>query len=247
MAFFYLLDTLVSITGSYLEYFTNITLIVGSIWGLRKWNLGRKFEKIKNDLTKQKDLKNVLDEYVLMEDKNNIKDIAIRLIYYEHYPYNLNNDGYKYCLQISYDKGIFLGSWRDNTGIKICEHIWFSGCSIYVNHINGISFIDYAGKIYKNFQEYKKPRLVSYLLYRNIIDYDFEHLLEHEPRFYVRYKGLKNFDKEARVLPNSEDDDYMVSIDSRLIMKKYNLLLYLCYIMKSKILKIPPLQMKTHI
>ncbi len=82
MAFFYLLDTLVSITGSYLEYFTNITLIIGSIWGLRKWNLGRKFEKIKNDLTKQKDLKNVLDEYVLKEYKNNIKDIAIRLIYF---------------------------------------------------------------------------------------------------------------------------------------------------------------------
>lgn len=247
MDFLKLFDSFISITAPYLEYLTNLIWIFGPIWGWKEW----KCKKIRSDLDARKNLDNLLGNYVLEKYRNNVKDITIISIYYKHYPYDLNYDGHEFCIKVSYSgPDILFNSWRDNTGIKICEHIWFIGCSVYVNSKNGVAFVSYSGKSYKNFQEYKNCCLVYYLLYRNIINYDFECQLEHAPRFYVRYKkSYKNFDNEVQIIPrNFETDDYhIIRIDNRLIMEKYNLFIYMYYLVKSKILKIPLLRMKIHI
>lgn len=243
MDIFELLSTFVLATSHYLTYIVNITVVVDAMFRFARWNESRKSKAISHDIDMQKNLQNVLDEYVLEKHNNNVKDIAIRCICSNNYPYNLDHDGYKWHLQILYydtDKSdIFLGSWRDNTGIKICEHVWFAGQSVYVNCSNGVSFVDKANGSYSNFKEYKQPRLVYRLPYRNIVNYDFSYLLEREARFYTCHRDAKNFDPEVEIVPNIKDSDYTtMSIDNRLIMMGYNPIVYVYYILKSKILKI---------
>lgn len=247
MEFWNLLNSVVSKTSSYISYFTNIIIIVGAVWGKANWNFEKKLKEINNDLTKQNSLKSPLNKYVQEKSESGIKDICIRFIYYKNYPYNLEDDGYKYCLHILYhESDVLFGSWKDNVGIKICDHVWFSSCSIYVNLTNGISFVDCRGRAPKGFQEYKNSCLVYCLLYRNILNYDFEYPLEHEPRFYVRYKNDRdNFDNEVQIV--SKDHSVLTIIDKRLQMKKYNILSYVYYFIKSKILKMPLLRMKIHV
>lgn len=237
----------INVVLEFLHYVIQFFLYIVGLWGLRKWYFKKKCTELAEDIKKGKDLDKPLGDYVEGHGSKEV-DIEICLIYWKNYPHNFKNDGYNRCLYASYHQsGRLLGSWKDNIGIKLCDHVWYLGHSIYFNEESGISFRDKSNKNYIGFKEYRDCQLVYYLPYKNIIGWDFE-LSGEKPRFYVKYKydSLKLYDNEFWIVPrNPKKSNYSPTrIDKRLLMSKYNWWRFKYYRIISEILKLPPFRMK---
>ncbi|MDD3183583.1 MAG: hypothetical protein PHD48_12400 [Alphaproteobacteria bacterium] len=174
-----------------LTFFFGAFGIVWSIWKffrhLATKEIALKTEQIKKNLRFREFLDSKLKEYVYEKHKNGVKDIAVRFVHWKNYPWNLENDGYKHLLFIRrMDERVLPSGWIDNTGVLIEEPVWWFSKSIYCDE-RGIFFIGDKNKLYPNFHEMKDCRLILHLPFSNIIDFDFEELIEYEPVFYIKH------------------------------------------------------------
>lgn len=190
--------------------------VVGSVYEIIKYlfnkNRIEKENQLKSDLKFNKNIQTNLFEYVLLENKNEIKDICIRFIFIENYPWqieNISNDGFKHYLYVkTYENRIKFKTWIDHTGVWFKHHLWFSENSIYINS-NDEYFITKKSQNYPNFQEYSNKIILLHLPFKNIIEVDFDNKIEYEPIFYIKYAydDYKNlYDDQIIVINKNEDE-----------------------------------------
>lgn len=193
-------------------------------------------EKIESNLRFRERIEPKLESYVLEKNKNEIKDIGVRFIYWKNYPSQISNDGYKRLLRIEYyDSHIICASWINNTGIYFQEHLWFSNTSAYVDR-EGVFFFAPAGGVYKHFTEHKNKCLVIHLPFTNIVSFDFEEKIEYEPIFYTKvpFDDFESLYSQIFALRERTSDAYFrLELDRRKQIKKYSWFQYM--IMRTKI------------
>ncbi|PCI34462.1 MAG: hypothetical protein COB54_01370 [Alphaproteobacteria bacterium] len=192
-----------SVLNFYIEYQTWIELIrdlifFGGAYYIFKFlyhrNFDKTLERIDKNLKLREKIEPLLEEYVLKEYKNGIKDIGIRFVFWKNYPRNLSNDGFKNTLRIElFDETLTQGSWIDNTGINFVDSPWYFSKSLYVDK-DGIFFFDNANQTFPKFREYRDVVYISHLSFINIVNFDFKEIIEYEPVFYIRYP-YDNFKK----------------------------------------------------
>jgi hypothetical protein len=167
-------ETLINLIKD-IVYFFGVFTVIKYLWN---WNFVRKTEKIESNLNFRERIEAALDDYVIKENKNGIKDIGVRFVHWKNYPWHLQDDGYKHLLKVEYHGNqLLLSSWIDNVGIYFQEHLWFTSSSVYVD-ANGIFFFAPSDKIYKGFTEHKNKRLVVHLPFTNIVNFDFREVIE---------------------------------------------------------------------
>lgn len=186
-------------------------------------------EKIETNLRFRERIEPKLESYVLEKNRNGIKDIGVRFIYWKNYPSQISNDAYKHLLRIEYyDSNILGASWINNTGIYFQEHLWYSKTSAYVDQ-NGIFFFAPSGGTYKYFTEHENKCLVIHLPFANIVNFDFEEKIQYEPIFYTKvpYDDFGGLYSQIYTLRERIDDPYFrLELDRRKRIKKYTLFLY---------------------
>lgn len=137
-------------------------------------------------------LKDYVDDYGATQEK--LRDIGIRLLYMNNYPYKLDDDGYS---QMLYYRFFMEGQppvgYVSGKGIYVMQHLWVFSQSIYHNSKNGKWFIDKKDLSFRNYQELQHKQLVKRLPFANILGYDFDSdwAEKGEPVFYTRYKYYK--------------------------------------------------------
>jgi len=134
-------------------------------------------------------LKERVDSYNATEE--NPRDIGVRLLYMENYPYKLANDGYDQMLYYYFMSEHHKASgYISGKGLYLMEHIWFYGNNIYYNQNNEKWFIDKKGLSFKKYSELNYKQLVRRIPFANIYGYDFnsDWAFKGEPVFYTKYK-----------------------------------------------------------
>lgn len=183
-----------------------------------------KTEEIEKNLKFRERVEKNLEEYVLESNKNGIKDIGIRFIYWKNYPNKISDDGFKHNLRINYDNGfISNSSWINSTGIFFQEHIWFLSQSIYLDK-DGIFFIENENQHYKGFREFKNKCLVTHLPFTNIVNFDFKEYLEYEPIFYTKYphNNLELYNTALYLRERLNDPYFSKELTKGKFLKKYS-------------------------
>ncbi len=182
-------------------------------------------DRIKSDLEYRSLIESKLGKYVLEKHENGIKGAGIRFVYWKNYPSKLENDAYKHNLWAEYDDTrLIYSSWINNTGLYFQESLWYTSTSAYVDD-KGIFFFDKPSKGYKGFTEHKNKCLVFHLPFSNIVNFDFEEIIEYEPVFYIKFKynDFKNLYDPIYILRNRMDDNYFrLELDSSKEIKKYS-------------------------
>ena len=216
-----------------LTFFLGVFGVVWSIWKffrhLATKEMVLKTDQIKKNLCFRESLDAKLKEYVFEKHKNGVKDIAVRFVHWKNYPWNLEKDGYKHLLFIrQLDERVQPSGWIDNTGVLIEEPVWWLSKSVYCDK-RGIFFIGDKGENYHNFHEIKDSRLILHLPFSNIIDFDFEELIEYEPVFYIKYaydKYAKLYDPVYICREKMGQPYSMMTLDRRYQIKNYSCLRY---------------------
>ena len=175
-------------------------------------------EKIEHDL----------DPFI-RETAKNTKDVSIRFVHWKNYPWNLDDDGYKFLLRINYieNKKPHYG-WIDNTGINFEEPLSFFSNSVYIDK-DDIFFIAEKNQSFKGFREYKDSVLILHLPFTNIVNFDFKQRIEYEPVFYTRYyyRQWKKLYDDLVILREKEGAKYLnYDLSQTRMLKKYSWLSY---------------------
>lgn len=208
-------------------YFWGAYALLKYLWNR---NYSRKTKEIAHNLQFRDRIEKELEAYVIRENKNGIKDISIRFVYWKNYPRKLAADGFKHILQIEYHNDQIIGSsWIDNTGIFFQNHLWFFSTSAYVDK-NGIFFFAPEGHSYRGFTEHKNRRLITHVPYTNIVNFDFKEIIEYEPVFYTKhyYTNYKKLDSDNYILRERHGQPYFnLELDRRKQLKKYSWLAYI--------------------
>jgi hypothetical protein len=175
-------------------YFLGFAWIVRWLWSYR---FERKCKEISDDLRMYAKITRKLEDHVREKFKNGISEIGIRMVWWKNYPFNLDNDAFKQVLFVNTEEVRKKGgeeNWPlimpfDNTCIKLSDYCpGFQGISVYLG-IFGLWFFSYQGKKYKMFREVPGEYQVVYELpYKNIVNFDFNEFIEHEPVIYTKYK-----------------------------------------------------------
>lgn len=152
-----------------------------------------KRQEMENDSKLYDEVHDKLKEYVegFGATPSGMRDIGIRLLYMKNYPYNLDNDGFKFMLYYYFITERHRPSgYVSGKGLYVMEHLWFWEESIYYNSKNGKWFTDKKGRSFKRYQELKHKQLVKRIPFANILGYDFDSdwAEKGEPVFYTKYK-----------------------------------------------------------
>jgi hypothetical protein len=147
-----------------------------------------KAEEIDKNINFRERLEPVLNDYIFEKAKGT-KDISIRFVNWKNYPWNLDEDGFKFLLRINYLEETPHYGWIDNTGVYFEEPVWWLSNSIYIDK-NGIFFIDQKDKTHKGFTEIDDAVLRLHMPFSNIVNYDFRERIEYEPVFYIKHQYL---------------------------------------------------------
>lgn len=220
----------------WLELIKDIIYILGApliLYKLYKYlsdrDFIRKTGKIETNLRFRERIDLELQDYVLKQNKNGIKDVGIRLVHWKNYPRQLDDDGYKHLLRIDYENNYILGSsWIDNLGINFQEHPWSFGCSVYIDE-NGIFFFAQKGTLYKGFTENKDICLVMHMPFTSIVNFDFKEIIEYEPVFYIKYyyRNYKKLYSQHYVIREKLGNPYLrIELDNKKKLDKYSLISY---------------------
>jgi hypothetical protein len=162
---------------------------------------------MKNDAKFYDEIHDKLKEYV--EDfgatPSELRDIGIRLLYMKNYPYNLDNDGFRFLLYYYFfTENHKPSGYMSGKGIYVLDHIWFWSEAIYWNPKNGKWFADKQGLSYRGYKELKHKHLVKRIPFSNILGCDFnsDWSEKGEPVFYTKYKytNWKLFADEIEVV-----------------------------------------------
>lgn len=214
--------------------FLSAFTLIKYLWN---WNFIRKTEKIESNLKFRERIEAALDDYVIKENKNGIKDIGIRFVHWKNYPRRLQNDGYKHLLKVEYhDNQLLLSSWIDNVGIYFQEHLWFTSSSLYIDAA-GIFFFASSERQYKGFTEHKNKRLIVQFPFTKIVNFDFREIIEYEPVLYIRYpytKYKKLYSREYQIREKFGDEYSYVELDSRKQISKHTWVRYKTKLILSK-------------
>lgn len=183
----------------YTTIIANVVVILGAgsaLFFAKNYFFEKKKKEIADNLNVRKSITDKLVEHANGYDRSEPHDIAIRLVYWKHYPWKLEDDGYKQILYYNTNTDKRITNRGDefltNTGILIEEHIWFYSESLYLGRF-GIFIVDKSGKKIAGFREVtQKIKLVNTLRYKHIINWDFEEKIEYEPVIYTRYKYTHN-------------------------------------------------------
>lgn len=193
----------------------------------RKLNAIRQI--IAYDIDFYQKFQNQLTRYVDNQDNH---EIGLRLIFWKNYPNNLNDDGYKYNLNITYFwERKTKDSYIDHNGILIREDIWFLQDSVYIDKY-GIFFIAEENQNHAGFIEHSDVYLVRHIPFSNIIAYDFDRIIEHEPVIYTQYSynDPQLFSSDIDFYKTDENDrkngHQLGTLQNSNHMKKYNPLVY---------------------
>lgn len=207
-------------------YFLGAFTLFKYLWS---WNFNRKTEKIESNLKFRERIEIALDDYVIEQNRSNIKDIGIRFVYWKNYPWNLKNDGYKHFLNVQYHNNQLLASsWIDNTGIYFQEHLCWGSSSVYIDAI-GIFFFAPKSRVYEGFEEHKNKRLVVHLPFTNIVNFDFREKIEYEPVFYIKHpysKYKKLYSRKYLIREKLDDNYFCLELDGRKRLSRYSWLNY---------------------
>lgn len=210
-------------------YFFGAFTLLKYLWN---WNYARKTGQIESNLKFRERIESALEDYVIKTNKNAIRDIGIRFVYWKNYPWHLNDDGYKHLLKIEYHDNLLLNSsWIDNTGIYFQEHLWFTSSSVYVD-ADGIFFFAPSENRYKGFTEYRGKRLIVQLPFTKIVNFDFREVIKYEPVFYIRHhytEHKKLYSHKYQIREKLGDEYTYLELDNRKKISKYS---WVCYKIK---------------
>ncbi len=152
-----------------------------------------KRQEMENDAKLYYEVHDKLKEYV--EDfgatPTNLRDIGIRLLYIKNYPYNLDNDGFRFMLYYYFMTERHKPSgYISGKGLYVLDYIRYFSSSFYVNPKNGKWFIDKQGRSFKKYRELTHEQLLKRIPFENIFGYDFnsDWSDKGEPVFYTKYK-----------------------------------------------------------
>ncbi len=151
-----------------------------------------KRQEMENDTKIYGEIRDKLKEYV--EDygatPTNLRDTGIRLLYMKNYPYNLDNDGFKFMLYYYFMTEHHKPSgYISGKGLYVLDYIRYFSDSIYINPKNGKWFIDKEGQSFKKYKELEHAQLLKRIPFTNIFGYDFNSdWAEGEPVFYTKYR-----------------------------------------------------------
>lgn len=173
-----------------------------------------KRQEMENDAKLYSEIHNKLKDHVESYGATlkNLRDIGIRLLYMKNYPYNLNDDGFKFLLYYYFlTENHKPSGYISGKGIYVLEHIWYWGDAIYYNSKNGKWFMGKKGLAARNYEELKYKLLVKRIPYNNILGYDFDSdwADNGEPVFYTKYKytNWKLYADELEAVTN-DDGEY---------------------------------------
>lgn len=208
-------------------YFAGAFALVRYLWN---WRFIKQKERMDANLRFRERIESTLEAHVFKENKNGIKDIGIRFVYWKNYPDQLEEDGFKHLLRLEYHNEKLLGSgWLDSTGIYFQEHFWFRSTSIYVDAL-GLFFFAPSGRMYSGFTEHPNACLVMHLPFTNIINFDFREKIEYEPVFYTKYphsKHQKLYSDYYIIRERLSDSPLHIKLNRRQQMKRYSKITYL--------------------
>lgn len=221
---------------AHIQVILNLILLLTSILAL--FSLGsfivslfsRKFnsvaEKIKKNLELREKLEIQLSDYI-RDNFPGTGDVGIRFIYWKNYPWNIDQDAYKFLLHINDRTSPPFYGWIDNTGVSFEEHIWFYGKSVYVDE-RGIYFISKVGENNKGFVEYRNARIIKKIPFDNIVNFDFRERVEYEPIFYTRYKydNKRIWDDEIFIRNRDGEKYFKIKLKIKYKITSYSFLKY---------------------
>lgn len=227
----------------------DITFFAGALTFFRgaylffKYLRNRKFKEKSEDIDKnikfREQLEPALNEYIFDTAKGT-KDICIRFVHWKNYPWNLDEDGFKFLLRINYIEKPPHYGWIDNTGVNFEEPIWFCGNSVYLDE-NGLFFFDKKGQTHKGFKEYSDVVLVLHMPFSNIVNYDFRERIEYEPVFYIKHpyiKWKKLYSDQINIRERQGKDWVNIELSQSKMIKKYSALNYRLFKLKYFVLRI---------
>jgi len=215
----------------YIDFIKDIIFAVGVIatfYGYFKFlrfltqrKMLNKRQEMENDAKLYSEINDKLKEYV--EDFGmtiaNLRDVGIRLLYMRNYPYNLENDGFRFMLYYYFFTEHHKPSgYISGKGLYVLDFIKYFSNSIYVNPKNGKWFIDKEGRSFRRYKELPHKNLLKRIPFANIFGYDFDSdwADKGEPVFYTKYKytDWKLFanDLEAISQENAEYPSNRVSL-----------------------------------
>lgn len=156
-------------------------------------NTQRKRLEMEYDAELSRKIKPKLTDYVndYKASPTNLRDIGIRLLYIKNYPYNLNNDGYRFMLHYYFMTARHNASgYVTGKAIYIVDHLKFMSQSIYFNEKNDKWFIRDKGHTYRGYAELAHTDLLKQIPFANMYGCDFESewAEKGEPVFYTKYK-----------------------------------------------------------
>jgi hypothetical protein len=151
-----------------------------------------KRQEMENDSKLYAEVHDKLKEYVQdfgMTTKN-LRDVGIRLLYMKNYPYNLENDGFRFMLYYYFITEHHQPSgYISGKGLYVMEPLWFWSEAVYCNPKNGKWFTGKKSQSFRGYHELKYKQLVKRIPFANILGYDFESdwADKGEPVFYTKY------------------------------------------------------------
>lgn len=222
------MDPIISLVIHVLELIKKLLSFIKTIWN---WNFSRQVKLIENNLKFRERVELPLQQYIIENYKNGIKDIGIRFVYWKNYLNHIDveDDGFKHFLRVEYNDGVLIdSSWLDNKGIFFQEHLWFYSRSVYEGK-RGIFFFAPSGQNYYGFTEHRNCILIRHLPFANIINFDFKEVIEYEPVFYIKYKytNYKKLYSSSYTIREKHGAPYFqLELDSK-NYRNYNVLLRL--------------------
>lgn len=196
---------------------------IGFIKFIINWRYNKKTKEIENNLNFRAKIEDKLNEYVLEKNKNKV-GAGIRFVYWENYPWRLDDDAYKHALWVTNtDERTLPSGWIDNTGINFYESLFFFSRRVFIDK-NGIFFFSDKNSKYKGFKAIKKGQsLVLHMPFSKIVNYDFKEYIEYEPIFYIKHKynNWKSLYDSKYILREKIGEDYFrLELNSKLKIEK---------------------------
>lgn len=204
-----IMDTVRRVVGwyaqhrNYIDFVKDILFAIGvfaTFYGYFKFlkfltqrKMLNKRQEMENDSRLYNEIHGKLKEYVqdFGATPSNLRDIGIRLLYMKNYPYDLENDGFRFMLYYYFlTEHHQPGGYISGKGVYVMEHLWFWEGAIYCNPKNGKWFTDKKGRSFRKYRELEHKQLVKRIPFANILGCDFnsDWAEKGEPVFYTKYR-----------------------------------------------------------